>query len=169
MLALAAALLSASCLANHAENFTLQAGSGNSVDVAGIGWELPTDRCSESTRLHTGLLFRADGWRGNASGGRRIADLSVTPFARYELGRPLGVSFTAEAGIGVNLLSSTRVDDYRQFSTAFQFGEFVGVGARYGRRNEFQLGARLQHVSNGGIKRPNDGLTYGMLFLNYRF
>lgn len=52
---------------------------------------------------------------------------------------------------------------------AFQFGEFVGVGALYGRRNEFQLGARLQHVSNGGIKRPNDGLTYGMLALNYRF
>ena len=166
--ALAVALATSSCLAPRADAMALQVGAGNHVDVTGLGWEVPlSDACNDSSRLHGGLLFRLDGWRGNDPGGRQLLDASVTPFLRYELGRPLGTPLYVEGGIGVNALSSTRVDEARQFSTAFQFGEFIGVGMRSSRNGQF--GARLQHVSNGGIKQPNDGLTYGMVFFNYRF
>ncbi len=167
---LAAGLVTASCLAPRADSLTVQAGSGNEVDVVGVGFERPlADDCINSDRLRAGLLFRLDEWHGHRQDGRNILDASVTPFARYELGRPLEKPVYGEIGIGAHLLSATRIDYQRQFSTAYQFGEFVGLSTRYGERGEYQVGARLQHVSNGGIKRPNDGLTYGMLFFNYRF
>ena len=167
---LAFAFVSASCFAPRADNFVVQAGSGQQVDVAGAGWEVPMDQeCLRSDRARAGLLFRIDEWRGRNAGGRKLLDASVTPFLRYELGRPLGTPVLVEGGVGVNLLSRTRIDEQRRFSTAFQFGEFVGMGVEYGERRQYQIGARLQHVSNGGIKRPNDGLTYGMVLFNYRF
>ena len=54
-------------------------------------------------------------------------------------------------------------------STAFQFGEFIGVRRRLAVRGDYELGVRLQHVSNGGIKHPNDGITYPMLTLSRSF
>lgn len=166
--ALAVALASA-CLAPSADYFSVQSGSGDRVDVNAVGWELPISDCNASGRLRAGMLVRIDGWHGTAAGGRDLMAASTTPFLRYELGRALGVPLYAEGGIGASLLSRTRVDDWRQFSTAFQFNEFAGMGARFGKKGEQRLGMRLQHVSNGGIKRPNDGLTYGMFFLDYRF
>jgi len=168
-LAAALALASSSCLAPRADYFSLQSGSGDRVEIAGMGWDVPVAGCSNSGRLRPGLLFRIDGWHGSGPGGRDLVAASMTPFMRYELGRALGVPFYAEGGIGFTALSRTRVDDARQFSTAFQFNEFVGLGTRAGRMGEYQFGARLQHVSNGSVKRPNDGLTYGMLFFNHRF
>lgn len=168
--ALAVALATASCLAPRADALTVQAGSGNEVQVVGVGFERPlTDDCLDSGRLHAGLLFRADGWHGRRRDGRNVLDASVTPFARYELGRPLGTPIYGEIGIGAHLLSATRIDYQRQFSTAYQFGEFIGLSTRYGDQGTNRIGVRLQHVSNGGIKRPNDGLTYGMVFFDYRF
>jgi lipid A 3-O-deacylase len=169
MLAALALALASSCVAPRADYFSVQSGSGDRVDVSGVGWELPVSECNGSGRLRAGLLFRLDGWHGTALGGRDLMAASTTPFLRYELGRAFTVPFYAESGIGMSLLSQTRVDEVRQFSTAFQFNEFVGIGARLDRKGEQQLSLRLQHVSNGGIKRPNDGLTYAMLSFNYRF
>ena len=168
--AAAVALAAASCFAPHADAFTVQAGSGDEVHVAGIGWERPlTGDCAGSDRLRAGLLFRLDGWHGHRREGRNVLDASVTPFVRKELWRPLGTPIDGELGIGAHFLSRTRVDYQRQFSTAFQFGEFAGLSTRYGDHGQYTIGARIQHVSNGGLKRPNDGLTYEMVFFNYRF
>jgi lipid A 3-O-deacylase len=162
--------LAAAC-APRAPSLTLQSGAGNEVDILGIGLEVPlTDDCADSEqRLRGALLFRLDGWHGHRREGREIADASITPFLRYELFRPGDTPIYGELGIGGHLLSSTRVDYERQFSTAFQFGEFAGLSTRYGDHGQYAIGVRVQHVSNGGIKRPNDGLTYGMAFFNYRF
>ena len=53
------------------------------------------------------------------------------------------------------------------FSTKFQFGDHIGVGARFGAANRHDLGLRLQHVSNGGIKNPNPGIN--LLLLRYQY
>jgi len=37
-----------------------------------------------------------------------------------------------EASVGVHLLSHTRINEERQFSTAFQFGEFLALASRSG-------------------------------------
>ena len=57
----------------------------------------------------------------------------------------------------------------REMSTAFQFGEFIGGAIRFGAKGDYELGVRLQHVSNGGIKHPNDGITYPMVTLTRAF
>jgi Lipid A 3-O-deacylase (PagL) len=31
------------------------------------------------------------------------------------------------------------------------------------------VSVRVQHVSNGGIRNPNDGLTYGSVVFRYNF
>jgi hypothetical protein len=65
-----------------------------------------------------------------------------------------------EAGIGVRLLSATRINEERRFGSAFQFGEIGGLGISFGEHRRYELGAYVQHVSNGSIKQPNSGLTY---------
>ena len=73
-------------------------------------------------------------------------------------GNPTG--WYAEAGIGAHLLSETQINDHRRFSTAFQFGDHVGVGLRFGQRGEYDLGYRFQHLSNADIKKANDGINF---------
>ena len=52
-------------------------------------------------------------------------------------------------------------------STAFEFADHIGVG--YVFNNNFDLGLRLQHYSNAGIKKPNSGENFVVLRGAYRF
>ena len=54
-------------------------------------------------------------------------------------------------------------------STAFQFGDHLGVGYRFGAKGAFDLGYRFQHLSNAGIKRPNHGINFHQIRLQYHF
>ncbi len=65
-----------------------------------------------------------------------------------------------EAGVGVHLLSHTRINNDRVLSTAFQFGENAGAGIAFGEHHRFEFGVYVQHESNARIKEPNNGLTY---------
>ena len=85
-------------------------------------------------------------------------DLGLTPVFRFQRG-----AFHAEAAIGFHLVQ-TRISPSRRFSTAFQFGDHVGVGYRSG---HWVWGARFQHLSNGGIRRPNPGINFLLLRLEY--
>ena len=75
----------------------------------------------------------------------------------------------AEAGIGGTLMDSLYRTTSREFSTAFQFTEQIGVGRNFGERGEHELSVRLQHVSNGGIKEPNPGENFWRVRYLYRF
>jgi hypothetical protein len=70
-----------------------------------------------------------------------------------------------EAGIGGHVLSDTRIGR-RELSTAWQFGSHVGAGIRCGR---FDIGYRFQHLSNAGIKKPNDGMDFHVLSASLTF
>lgn len=70
-----------------------------------------------------------------------------------------------EAGIGGHVLSDTRIGG-RELSTAWQFGSHVGAGIRCGR---FDIGYRFQHLSNAGIKKPNDGMEFHVLNASFAF
>lgn len=88
--------------------------------------------------------------------------ISLRPFAGSVLSGYL------EAGVGIHLLSHTSIDE-RVFSTAFQFGEFLGAGIDFGGRERYSIGFRVQHISNGCIKEPNWGITFGELRFAYRW
>lgn len=71
-----------------------------------------------------------------------------------------------EAAIGFHILSDLRISRRRSFSTSFQYGDHVGAGLI---RGSHDFGLRLQHLSNGGIARPNPGINFLVLRYQYHF
>jgi lipid A 3-O-deacylase len=97
-----------------------------------------------------------------------IGEFGVTPVFRFIKGSGAIRPFF-EAGVGVRLLTSPEISSHYTFSTAFQFADMVGVGAQFGGRQQYQVGYRFQHVSNGSIKEPNPGINFQELYLQYNF
>jgi lipid A 3-O-deacylase len=150
------------------------AGTGNHVDIVGVGLASPEWK---RWTLHGGWSLALNGvagvalWEGrdHPAANRHVVDFNLYPVFRLDRGQASGVVAYLEGSVGVNLLSSTRINEDREFSTAFQFGEFLGVGISFGPKLQYDLGLRVQHVSNGNIKLPNDGLTFGSAVFQYRF
>ena len=69
---------------------------------------------------------------------------------------------------GTMIKARTRIAE-RGLSTAFQFGELVGTGVNFGDHGQYGIGVRIQHISNGGIKEPNYGVTFGEVRISYRW
>jgi len=102
--------------------------------------------------------WTADGSRHPGS----LWQLSATPMFRWWTGE----RFYLEAGIGANLFSRTRFAD-KTISTAFQFGDHIGLGFML--TPSSRLGLRYSHFSNASIKRPNPGLNILQLNYTYQF
>lgn len=146
-----------------------EAGRGDEVDVVGIAWDQALrDDCDPGSRQFH-LLWRIDHWKGREPrpSTSEIWDASITPYIRWPVSA-VHKSFSFDVGIGVHALSHTKINTERKMSTAFQFGEFVGVSVPL-EDSHYDLGIRLQHVSNGGIKHPNDGITYAAVVLSRSF
>ena len=110
-------------------------------------------------------------WSYVAADARRTAwlgQIGLIPVFRY---RPkAGTSpWFFEAGVGLTLTTSLYETDRKRFSTTFNFGDHLAVGHNFGRHSEHELSLRLQHFSNGGIKRPNPGEDFIQLRYAYRF
>jgi hypothetical protein len=86
------------------------------------------------------------------------ADIGVTPVFRFERER-----LYVEAAIGFHLVQR-RISEHRVFSTAFQFGDHIGVGMR---ARDYEVGVALQHLSNASIRRPNPGINFLLLRFQY--
>lgn len=89
------------------------------------------------------------------------ADVSVTPV--FRLARS---SVYVEGAIGFHLVS-THISAHRTFSTVYQFGEHLGAGFRFGPAGRYDLGLRVQHISNGGLSQPNPGINFVLVRFQY--
>ena len=98
-----------------------------------------------------------------------IFDFGVTPVFRFQQNNISSLSPYAELGVGFHLLSHTSVSTQRQFGSAFQFGDHIGAGVRFGDKGKYDIGYRYQHLSNAGIKQPNQGINFHQLRLQYHF
>src|SRR6202171_5215995 len=75
-------------------------------------------------------------WRGTQrpTDFRSLWEGSVTPTLRW-IGPSVGAAaIFAEAGLGVSGISSTRINQDRQFATRFQLNEQFGVGLAFGEK-----------------------------------
>ncbi|SPB17395.1 Lipid A 3-O-deacylase-like protein [Caballeronia novacaledonica] len=97
-----------------------------------------------------------------------IWEFGITPVVRFVKSGGYFRPFI-EAGVGVRLLSHTRITEDFSVATAFQFADMVGVGMIFGDKQNYQVGYRFQHLSNGGIKEPNPGINFSQLYLQYNF
>ena len=170
--ALLAILLCGPAQSALAQDSVFASFGGDQVFVysVGVGWapwwstQLENDRKLSLRGITNVSLWYAHGHDVNHT----LVAFGLYPVLRLDTEPMAGVVPYVEMAIGFNALTHTWIEN-RRLSTAFQFGEFVGVGFSFGESNQFDLGARYQHISNADIKRPNDGLSYASIVFTYRF
>jgi len=108
-------------------------------------------------------------WHTNQGpSNNNVFGLGVTPIVRFiqDTGeiRPY-----IEVGAGVRGLTHANINENYSLGTAFGFTLVGGVGLQFGSRQQYQVGLRYQHTSNGGIKEPNPGIDFTQLYVQYNF
>lgn len=149
--------------------------SGNAnVDLyrVGVQWKWKK-RWLQTENWHLGGYWDLQGGYWNNSSPDKtnsgLWELAFTPVFRVQQNELSGFAPFLEFGVGAHLISETSVSNQRQFSTNFQFGSHVGIGARFGNKDAFELSYRYQHISNASIKHPNNGINFNILRVGYWF
>ena len=159
------------CLA--VDSTSLEFGTGNKSQFirAGAQWDWGS-KWFQSNGTHlggywdlTGAVIRENRYRNIPGNSESLFDLGITPVFRFQNDNKLGPY--AEAGIGAHVFSELYDNNSRRFSTAFEFGDHIGIG--YVFANKWELGLKVQHFSNGGIKKPNSGANFAVIKAAYRF
>ncbi|MDP5291691.1 acyloxyacyl hydrolase [Oceanimonas sp. CHS3-5] len=147
----------------HADpSLVLSGGKGDSAERygLGVGWQYDW-RSFAGGRLDVGLDVDGSRWQ---LGSDNLTQLSVVPSLVYE-GSQRGLKPLAYAGVGPAWINRSRLGS-RELSSRLQFNSRAGLGVAMGRHS---LALEAWHLSNGGLKKPNDGLTSYGLSYRYRF
>jgi hypothetical protein len=150
---------------------TMLYGLASDARAASIGlrWDLAWRRAwGRRGTLSAHADFAVGHWRADADGNRSSAvstQIGVTPVLRYMFDGAAG--WFVEAGVGANVIAPVYRSKDRQFSTAFNFGDHLGVGWRSSAHPGWEWLLRAQHFSNAGIARPNPGENFVQLQLSY--
>lgn len=175
MTAFATLLVSLSSVATAAsiDGISLEAGGGSKVQQLRFAVQKKWDkRWFQSNGTHIGGYWEGSiaQFRGNAYNNvpgqhQNITAIGITPVFRFQSDDLKG--WYAEGGIGATVFSETYNNDDNRLATAFQFEDHIGAG--YVFNNGWDLGLKIVHYSNGGIKKPNDGVDLLMLKLGRPF
>jgi lipid A 3-O-deacylase len=144
---------------------SLEAGfaqSGTYTAGAGLVW--PWSWQSGSWSAQTEAMIVGISARGPVD---RVSftEVSLQPVVRYHFAG----SWFGELGIGASFTDKVFVTTAKTFSTRFNFKDTIGIGTALGASGAHELGLRVSHYSNAGIKHPNPGenflqLRYAMKF-----
>ena len=175
---IAAALLAVSPAAHAVDGFSFEYGHSDSTNSSvnlyrvGVQWDWKK-KLIEAGNWHLGGYWDSSFgyWHNNsfAKTNSTIIDFGFTPVVRFQQNNPAGLSPYAELGVGFHFLSKTSVSTQRQFGSSFQFGDHVGAGVRFGDKGQYDIGYHYQHLSNAGLKGPNQGINFHQLRLQYHF
>lgn len=175
---IAAGVLAFSPLVGAVDGMSLAIGKSHSsnVDVklyrGGLQWDWGK-RWLNTGNWHLGGYWDLSlGYWDNRSPfktNESLIDIGITPVFRFQKNSHSGFSPYVEAGIGVHLLSKTSVGLERKFGSSFQFRDHLGIGLRFGDKGRYDLGYRYQHLSNGSLKAPNQGINFHQLRMQYHF
>jgi hypothetical protein len=122
--------------------------NSNQMDVYRIGIQNRWNR----TWFNDGAWYLGGYWDGL----QRDAEIS-SGFAPF-----------SEVGVGGHLLSEDVIGK-RELGTGFQLASHIGVGLGFGEKGRYELAYRFQHLTNAGIKSPNNGLDLHLLSFGYHF
>ena len=157
----------------RADSAALEIGTGSKLQVLRFSAQSNWERSwFASNGMHLSGYWDANlaQWRGNAYQDRtgehqNLTVVGLTPVFRYERADKRG--WYAEGGIGVSLFSKLYDNDSNRLSTRFQFSDHIGAGYVFDK--QWELGAKIQHYSNGGYKKPNSGVNLLVVKAAYRF
>lgn len=140
------------------------------VHKAGLiaGWARP-DPLWQGSRWQLALRHEVELSFWRARRGQNVVEFGYSPVLRMERPTARGNLFFVEASIGVRGLSHTRVSADRDMGSHYQFSDVLGAGWQWGPDGRSTLGVRFQHLSNGGIKKPNPGINFGQVYYRQRF
>lgn len=157
--------------ANAQSAVGLSIGSGSDADIAQVS--LITNKGFWTHQFQSGWAVKAhldfniaqiDGKLAGANKG--IVVLGVTPTLRFE---PKSSPGFIEFGIGAHYFDEKTINSGKSVGTHFEFGDLLGVGVRFGAKQQFEAGYRIIHYSNAGISTNNPGLDFHQLRLQYNF
>jgi hypothetical protein len=143
------------------------AGSKTRSLVVGATWDWQRQWRFERGTLGGYWELALGNWQSEA--GRSdawLTQLGITPVFRF---RPEGSAWFFEGAIGINLLTPKYHSSEKRFSTRLNFGDHLAVGRSFGAGARQELSLRLEHYSNGGIRRPNPGENFVQLRYARRF
>jgi hypothetical protein len=171
------ALVSALLLSGNAlamDGVAVEYGNGDSTDMAraSVLWNWDREWFADGDWVLTGFWEASLGsWRGKSATGNNqtITDIGFTPVFRLQQKKPEGLAPYLEGAIGFHLITPTFIYANRQLGSSFQFGDHLGVGVRFGDSQQFDVAYRYQHISNGGIKQPNQGINFSQVRFTYHF
>ena len=148
----------------------LELGHGNnSTEAARISarWDWDTRWALGKGWIASGFWETGLGYlQGDGAGKQGLRELGFTPVFRLRS----GVSrFFLEGGIGVHFLSHTHLNNRIDLGSSFQFGDHIGFGWNFGEKDAYEVGYRLQHLSNAALVPPNDGLNLHLIRLGYNY
>lgn len=162
--------LAAASVAHAISGAGVEIGHGNdNTDIARISARWDWDK-----RWGLGQGWIAGGYwesglgymAGDGVDHRNIWEVGLTPVVRLRSGLS---RFYLEGGVGAHLFSETRINAGRDFGTSLQIGSHVGFGWNFGDKDRYELGYRLQHLSNGSLKEPNHGINFHLIRLGYNY
>jgi lipid A 3-O-deacylase len=144
-------------------------GTGTEMARLALQWDW-TSRWFQGKNWHVGGFWDAGVgyWQRDALPGQTkdLFEIGVTPVFRVQQNDLKGPYL--EGGVGAHLLSHSSLGN-AEFSTAFQFGSHLGIGYRFGTRRALDLSYSYQHLSNADIKKPNNGINFHEIRLQYHF
>lgn len=164
-----AALLACAFPAHAVDGVSLETGRGDGTYMWRLGAQWDWDRKWFAERRWNIVAywdFTAGAWD---SPQNTVTDLGVTPTFRLQQRDFSPLAPYLEGAIGFHMLSDVRVSDRKILGTNFQFGDHLGAGIRFGEGHRYDLGLRLQHLSNGGLSKVNPGINYVQIRLAYHF
>ena len=172
-LALSLSLFALAPLSQAADSASLEFATGNKTQMlrGGLQWNWQ-ERWLASNGNHVGgywdltlAQWRGTAYQGKAEQTQNLTDLGITPVFRWQNDSKRGLY--GEAGVGLHLLSQIYNNNGRHFSSAFQFGDHIGIG--YVTDSGIDISFKVQHYSNGGIKRTNPGVNFAVLKVGMPF
>jgi lipid A 3-O-deacylase len=137
--------------------------------TAGVVWPWSWQRsfgAAQATGITEAFVSH---WSGRGITGRQsFTQVGLLPLVRLRLDGGRSPWFV-EGGIGISVMDRTFRTQDKEFSTAFNFVDVVGVGRSLGADRRREISLRISHISNANIKKPNPGeeflqLRYAMMF-----
>jgi len=153
----------------------IEYGRANMVEMSRVGalWKWDRIWLNDGDWQVTGFWEAALGrWLGHRpdDNNQTITEIGMTPVLRFAPKNFSGMAPYLEGGfVGLHLISPTFIYTDRKFGSAFQFGNHIGFGISFGEPRRFDLGYRFQHMSNGDIKQPNQGINSSQFHFIYHY
>jgi lipid A 3-O-deacylase len=146
---------------------SVNGGRGSTVDIARLGIQKDFESVIYSNETFNLKGFHELGlnyWNGNR---KNISAVSYSPVFVVDFNQytTQGYKPYVDFGIGIAFLSDTLIDS-KNMSSSFQFEDRISLGIT---KDNIDMYIRYMHYSNGGIKKPNDGINMGLIGFNYRF